>query len=112
MLEIRLSKPSFLCKKSTLLLVESMILHCFVISTVSRVRFCVPETLANALVIIMLVCDIFLACAASFNLASAALFCVASSFAFAFALISFFVCLFISLLGLLFLSVFSRRLYL
>lgn len=89
-----------------------MILHCFVISTVSRVRFCVPETLANALVIIMLVCDIFLACAASFNLASAALFCVASSFAFAFALISFFVCLFISLLGLLFLSVFSRRLYL
>lgn len=48
MLEIRLFKPSFLCKKSTLLLVESMILRCFVISTVSRVRFCVTETLANA----------------------------------------------------------------
>ena len=86
-----------------------MILHCFVILLLVEYVFVSTKLLQ---MLIMLVCGIFLACTAAFNLASAALFCVASSFAFAFALISFFVCLFISLLGLLFLSVLSRRLYL
>ena len=63
-------------------------------STIGRVRFCVTETLANALIIIMLVCGIFLACATSSNLASAALFCVTTSLWYL-PWLYFFVCLFV-----------------